>query len=115
MEQQFFDCFVLSELAFAFVPCVFLSGMAYLWEDEMGHNDHIDFELYEHIKERLDEGLFEEKSKEYGIALQVVHQGIASLSPKQKVVWDKGISPILETPVTDEQKMQKALREDWEP
>lgn len=80
----------------------------------MGQNDHIDFELYERVKERLEAGLFEAGTKEHGIALQVVDQGLASLSHKQMTVWEKGIVPILDTPVTDEEQQQLALREDWE-
>jgi hypothetical protein len=38
----------------------------------MGHNDHIDFELHDRIKELLDQGHFEKGTKEYGIALFVV-------------------------------------------
>lgn len=81
----------------------------------MGWNDHIDFDLHERINDRLEEGLFEEGTKEYGIARKVADEGLSSLSEKQRYVWDTAIVPIFERPVTLEEKMQKAIREDHDP
>jgi hypothetical protein len=78
----------------------------------MGHNDHIDFELYDRIQELLDQGYFEEGTMEYGIALFVVDNGVEALSPKQRVVWEKGIIPILKNPINDEEAMKQTLDED---
>jgi len=61
----------------------------------MGHNDHIDFELNDDIEELVDSLVLEVGTKEYGVAQQVIHQGHSSLTPKQQVVWDKGVFPLL--------------------
>lgn len=78
----------------------------------MGSNDHIDFELNNRIENARDLGFFDEKEKELGIALFVVDHGIASLSPKQKYVWDTAISPILAKPQSAEERFQDALEQD---
>jgi hypothetical protein len=78
----------------------------------MGHNDHIDFELHDRIKELLDQGHFEKGTMEYGIALFVVDNGESALSAKQRVVWEKGIIPILSKPINDEEEFQMAADED---
>jgi hypothetical protein len=53
----------------------------------MGHNDHLNMELYEAIRELVMRNELDEKSKEYGIAMQVAHQGLESLSEKQRAVY----------------------------
>jgi hypothetical protein len=78
----------------------------------MGHNDHVDFDLYDRIKELLNLGHFEEGTMEYGIALFVVDNGVDALSPKQRVVWEKGIVPILGKPINDEEEFRVAADED---
>jgi hypothetical protein len=61
----------------------------------MGHNDHIDFDLYEAIQDLLDEGSIEEASPAYGVAQQVIHNGEDSLSPKQQALYRNAVVPAL--------------------
>lgn len=61
----------------------------------MGHNDHIDFQLHDAIEDLVDEGLIEDRSKEYGVAQQVIHSGYDSLSIKQRVLYNAVIVPAL--------------------
>jgi hypothetical protein len=61
----------------------------------MGHNDHINFDLHEAIEDLLAEGHIEKPSNEYGVAQQVISQGEGSLTPKQRVVWEQGVIPLL--------------------
>jgi hypothetical protein len=61
----------------------------------MGHNDHINLDLHEAIEDLLGEGHIEKPSKEYGVAQQVISQGEDSLTPKQRVVWEQGVLPLL--------------------
>lgn len=61
----------------------------------MGHNDHIDFELYDRIQDLIDEGGLEENSDAHGVARQVIHQGYDSLSPKQRTLYDAVVVPAL--------------------
>ncbi len=56
----------------------------------MSVNDY-DQDLYDCIQEL---GL-DEKSAPYGIAMQVVHQGYSSLSPKQRFVYETEVIPLL--------------------
>jgi hypothetical protein len=79
----------------------------------MGHNDHIDFELHDRIEELLAQGHFEAGTKEHGVALFYADNGYSALSPKQRVLFDKAIAPILETPINDEERLHKALEQDW--
>ena len=62
----------------------------------MGWNDHIDFELHEQVEQLVDEGMLEKGTAGYGIAQQVIHQGLESLSSKQRWVWDQIVSPLFE-------------------
>lgn len=62
----------------------------------MGHNDHIDFELYELITDAVDEGYIEEGTPAHGISKQVVDRGYDSLSDKQRWVYDTVVVPALE-------------------
>lgn len=55
----------------------------------MGWNDHVDWELDDAINDLIDEGLLEEGTPAYGVAQQVIHSGIESLSSDQLRVWDK--------------------------
>ncbi len=61
----------------------------------MGHNDHIDFQFHDAIEDLVDEGLIEDRSKEYGVAQQVIHSGYDSLSIKQRVLYNAVIVPAL--------------------
>ncbi len=79
----------------------------------MGLNDRMDDALHDRVQELLDLGHFEKGTKEYGIALRVADLGESSLSPKQRVVWEKGIVPILRIPMNDEERFQQALERDW--
>ena len=63
----------------------------------MGHNDHINLELHEAIEDLVDEGYIEKPSRQYGVAQQVIYQGEESLTPKQRVVWEKGVVPALQS------------------
>lgn len=58
-------------------------------ERAMGWNDHVDWELDDAINDLIDEGLLEEGTPAYGVAQQVIHSGIESLSSDQRRVWDK--------------------------
>ncbi|AZG85144.1 hypothetical protein N032_05435 [Pseudomonas syringae pv. pisi str. PP1] len=55
----------------------------------MGRNDHVDWELDDAINDLIDEGLLEAGTQAYGVAQQVIHSGIESLSSEQRRVWDK--------------------------
>lgn len=55
----------------------------------MGWNDHVDWELDDAINDLIDEGLLEEGTPAYGVAQQVIHSGLESLSSDQRRVWDK--------------------------
>ncbi|RMU68340.1 hypothetical protein ALP24_02440 [Pseudomonas syringae pv. aptata] len=46
----------------------------------MGRNDHVDWELDDAINDLIDEGLLEAGTPAYGVAQQVIHSGIESLS-----------------------------------
>jgi hypothetical protein len=61
----------------------------------MGWNSHIDFDLYEAIKDLIEEGYLEEGTPAYGIALKAVDDGYENLSPKQKAVYDAVVVPAL--------------------
>jgi hypothetical protein len=67
-----------------------------LVEGHMGHNDHGNTELSDKIEDLVDEAYIEKPSKEYGVAQQVIMQGEGSLTPKQRVVWEKGVIPVLQ-------------------
>lgn len=80
----------------------------------MGHNDHIDFELLQRIEHFAESGELEPGTKEHGIALFVVDNGVDALSPKQRTVWDRAIAPILAKPMNADERMRRALERDWE-
>ena len=60
----------------------------------MSVNDY-DIELYEAIRVVVMENELDEKSDAYGIAMQVVHQGHASLSPKQRYIYETQVEKLL--------------------
>jgi hypothetical protein len=62
----------------------------------VGWHNHVDFELHEEIEDLVDEGELEQGTPAYGIAQQVIHRGLDSLSPKQRWVWDTIVAPALE-------------------
>ncbi len=39
----------------------------------MGHNDHIDFDLHDAIKDLIEEEILEKGTPTYGVAQQVIH------------------------------------------
>ncbi len=80
----------------------------------MGHNDHIDSDLAERIDHFIESLELEPGTKEHGIARFVADNGISALSPKQKVIWEKVIVPIIEQPMNDEERMRRAMERDWE-
>lgn len=96
------------------MPGIVQSGHGLTLGDEMGHNDHIDFELHERIQHFTDTGELEPGTKEHGIALFVADNGLSALSPAQRTVWDKGIAPIIYQPMNDEERLEQIRREDWE-
>jgi hypothetical protein len=57
--------------------------------EAMGWNDHVDWELNDAINDLIDEGLLEEGTPAYGVAQQVIHSGVESLSKDQRRVWDR--------------------------
>jgi hypothetical protein len=62
----------------------------------MGIDHNFDFELNDLINDLVEEGIIEEKSKHYGVAQQVIHDGYGSLSPKQRALYDAVIAPALQ-------------------
>lgn len=80
----------------------------------MGHNDHIDFELHDRVQHFVDAGDLEPGTKEHGIALFVIDNGLSALSPKQRTVWDKAIAPIIYKPMNEEERRREILDKDWE-
>lgn len=62
----------------------------------MGHNDHIDFDLHERIRDLVDEGDLEEGAAAFGVAQQVIHQGYESLTERQCAVYNSHVGPALE-------------------
>ncbi|MEL6828821.1 MAG: hypothetical protein AAFO63_01665 [Pseudomonadota bacterium] len=65
----------------------------------MGHNDHIDFELYELLTDAIDGGYLDEEEDKnaIGVARQVMHGSYDGLSAKQKYLYDKVVVPALDT------------------
>lgn len=61
----------------------------------MGWNDHVDFGDIEVIEQAVEQGLLEEGTPPHGIALKVAHEGLESLSPKQRHVYNKHVLPAL--------------------
>jgi hypothetical protein len=64
--------------------------------EAMSVNDY-DVELYEAIRELVDADLLDEKSPEYGIAMQAVHMGHGSLSEKQRHVYLTKVERLLKS------------------
>jgi hypothetical protein len=60
----------------------------------MSVNDY-DVDLYEAVRDLVDEDLLEEGTPAYGIAQQVVHLGYDSLSPKQRTLYNAVVIPAL--------------------
>ena len=60
----------------------------------MSVNDY-DEEFYEMIRVLVDRGDLDEKSRAYGIAMQVVDRGEGSLSAKQRYVYETEILSLL--------------------
>ncbi|RMO19018.1 hypothetical protein ALQ47_03107 [Pseudomonas cichorii] len=55
----------------------------------MGRNDHVNVDLQNAIQDLLDEGLLEEGTAGYGIALQIIERGFESLKGDQKRTYEK--------------------------
>jgi hypothetical protein len=60
----------------------------------MSVNDY-NIELYEAIQAIVMNNELDEKSVAYGIAMQVVHQGHASLSSKQRYIYETEVESLL--------------------
>jgi hypothetical protein len=60
----------------------------------MSVNDY-DEDLYEAIRDLVDEELLKEGTPPYGVAQQVIHQGYNSLTPKQRTLYDAVVIPLL--------------------
>ena len=63
----------------------------------MSVNDY-DQELYEAIRALVADDELDEKSDAYGIAMQVVHKGHASLSIAQRHVYESRVELLLKKP-----------------
>ena len=61
----------------------------------MGHNDRIDFELHDLIQDLEDEGVLARGTPAFGIAQQVIHQGLNSLSETQRAIYELVVIPAL--------------------
>jgi hypothetical protein len=61
----------------------------------MSVNDY-DAELFDRIEDLVAEGILEEGSPAFGVAQHVIHQGYASLTAKQKALYDTLVVPALE-------------------
>ena len=74
----------------------------------MGHNDHIDFDLHNHLTATIESGFLDEIAHKnaIGVARQVIHRGLDSLSPKQRTVYENVIIPALKS-ARDEFNMQE--------
>lgn len=60
----------------------------------MSVNDY-GHDLYELIRELIDEGELEEGTPAYGIALYAVDFGYDALSAKRKFVYDRHVAPLI--------------------
>lgn len=60
----------------------------------MSVNDY-DEVLYEAIRTLVIDNELDDKSDAYGIAMKVVHEGHASLSPKQRYVYESQVESLL--------------------
>ena len=61
----------------------------------MGHNDHINFQLHDVIRDLAEKGSIEAGTPAYGVAQQVIHSGYESLTTKQRALYDAVIGPAL--------------------
>lgn len=63
----------------------------------MGHNDHIDFDLHNHLAAAIESGFLDEFAHKdaIGVARQVIHRGLDSLSPKQRTIYENTVIPAL--------------------
>lgn len=77
----------------------------------MSVND-FDQELLDRIEDLTELGHLEKGSASYGIALQVTHAGLSSLSPNQRAVYEKHVLPALAMPLNEEEEFRQALRRD---
>lgn len=57
--------------------------------------DDYNYELHAMLQEAVDDGLIEESSAAHGVALQCIDDGYASLTPKQRAVYDLHVQPHL--------------------
>ena len=58
--------------------------------------DSFDYGLEEGVQNLIDDGFLEPGRPSYGIALQAADQGVSSLSPAQRKVWDDVVTPKFE-------------------
>jgi hypothetical protein len=61
----------------------------------MRHSDPIDRELHDMIDDIVDAGMLKRGTPAFWIAQQVIYQGLNSLSPKQRSVYDSAVPTAL--------------------
>ena len=61
----------------------------------MDQSDRINFGLHEEVEQAVQKGLLQQGTRGYGIAQQVIHQGIASLSADQRSFYYREVVPAL--------------------
>ncbi len=61
----------------------------------LGWNDHVDWEVPAAIKNLLDKGLIRAGTEEFMVAQHVIQRGYGSLSLVQRLVYDRGLIPLL--------------------
>ncbi len=71
----------------------------------MSVNDYDD-ELYDRITDLVDELELEKGSDAFGVAMQVVHQGYRSLTPRQRALYDAKVAPLLERQAEERETKQ---------
>jgi hypothetical protein len=78
----------------------------------MAGSEGIDFDLSERIADLVDMGLLEADTKEFAVAQEVIRHGEHALTPAQLTVWQKGVIPLLEETLSDEELFMQHMRKD---
>jgi hypothetical protein len=74
----------------------------------MGRNDHLGWDLHEHVQQAVQAGLIDASSRGYWISQRVIHRGFDSLCPKQRSIYNREILPAL-----NEMARRQYIRERW--
>jgi hypothetical protein len=64
-------------------------------EVEMGRSDQINEEFADSVSDVFEEGYVVGHKAAYGIGQRIIHQGLDSLTPKQRTIFDAVISPAM--------------------